>query len=413
MREKLFCILFGFVLLVAMPLIAQTEKDNGAFFYKQALQMMPEFSDEEFQSLRKVSSLEAFKKLSPEVINKLGKALKKEFFGHLSAAQKSADCFFFTEKDYSLKSPKIDTKIWRNFNCFLNAMGWLAISQNKVPLGLNLFAINLSLSRALAKNSILLHSSIFSIAFVKDSLASIESYCETSNDAKGKDFLIKRLKGFPRPFYNVGDFINTERKVILEACAVFDKEPEYLAGFFAAKENPKRKICQSNIRMLTGGIELAQMDGLLKNKEADVDAVQKLLVEKSYMKEVFTCPSGGKYGLIYNDAGEIFEITCSCYSEPLPAHKDPDRVGIAMEYRNSPQYENDKKELLEYLEKLAALDHSAADPYKEMAEYNSENPKYANNVFLIHLMFDCNHYKDRSNELQGRIDTLIKKYEQP
>ena len=87
MREKFFCILFGFVLLVTMPLIAQTEKDNGAFFYKQALQMMTEFSDEEFQNLRKINSLEAFKKLSPAIIDKLGKALKKEFFGHLSAAQ--------------------------------------------------------------------------------------------------------------------------------------------------------------------------------------------------------------------------------------------------------------------------------------------------------------------------------------
>lgn len=415
MKNKHLILFFLLLLILSAPILRAFEKDNGAFHYQKAIDMIPQLSYQESSNFGEIRNLQDLEKLPSDLRTILQKLFNKSFLSNLAEARKCDFCNFLPPFEATFKDYKSPSRTYLNFCRSLNALGWHAINEGKHKLGANIFISILMIAEGLEQNANILESIIFGIGIRKLALTSLEKYLAKGTEPEIANLVRSYLKSLPRPLFRPKKVIERERERFGKMLEVVEKEPKFLANFFyvADPNREKLKKCQSMRNISLGGIEMAQMDGLLTSKEKDFSKILKILLQEKYLRSETFCPNGGKFILRYKENGEIEEVSCSCEkelsSEPLPPHENPERVKLGMEYFHSPHFKKQKEEALIYFDTLAALDFSASEPFASLPDhYDINNPNQSKNVFLIHFMIDYEMLQRNSKEIQEIVDRVGK-----
>ncbi len=416
MVKTFFSALF-LLLILLQPAEALADENglNGAMQYRQAMQLLPQLSESEHEALQRVKSLAGLKNLPPELIQKLEQAMMQGFFQLLMDARECSKCVFLPPIRESLRQAETVSEPFHYFCFFINALGWRAMAAEKPGLAINLFISILMIADGLEVNADFKQSLAYGIDLRRIALDSLNVCLEQTDDPEArqiaKDYFLSR----PGPLFNMQQAISREYQKLLEFILLVEKEPEYLAIFFSAEkpENENQKKCRVFRTVIQKGLEMAQLDGYLLDSESDFTVVQNELIDRGYLKLELECPNSGQFSLEYRTNGMIKRIGCTCEgsgpdAESSQAHLDPTRAQKALAYKDSPRYVADRKEVLDYFNRLKELDYKQNDPFFSLPDYyDHESLKFSSNILLVNFMIDHRDLLQRVTQLQNLVDDLI------
>ena len=298
---------------------AEYSENNGAFYYQQAFEMLPQYNQEDSNKLNSINNLESLKKQTGSIKSfNLKSLLNMDFVKKLVKARKCNNCFFtppVDEASFTRKPLTTSAILWPSR--IINALGWLAIEQKRHKLGVNLFITNLMLAKAYSENATILNKMFGCHSIEKLTLKSMLNYIEGVNNEAGKALIKKYVKTLSMPMLDLKKVIAEEKNRFSKLLAIYEREPKYMAEFFFT---------------------------------SDPDAAD---------------------------------------SEDLLPFQEPERVKSAQEYKESENFEKDKKGALTYFDKLLSLDFSQSNPFATLPpEYDIMGPEMPKNTLLIKFMID-------------------------
>ena len=536
MRKCIVLFIFVMVFICNNTFAAKYSEDNAAYWYQKAFNDLRKLYEangfnktEDGKKIYDLKSLEEFNKFKPET-KKLFEGALKSFLTDIKKAKDQKKCLFWkmplNDKDEN-KTQFADRKMFFSGFKMANAVAWYAVSINKPDIAGAIWQTMLNVSIKVAENNLNFFRVIAGGATIRLVIPSLDNYCSNGASDEFKSKFVQYLKKWPQSIFDLKDNVKVIYDYQKTNIELYGKEQKYLAGLFGAdlrcldsetsssvepriKENPQ---CASNRRVVSGAIEMFQMDeseGNIsmepdfsiiedekerqklrqkwsmikylkekikekeeseeeekpeqdeddsefgdtkasrieddKNKLKDLELELKkrgieineektgptdfskltweetisLLERTGYLnlrrKADYSCPEKGKRTIKAVKTGnEIgYEISCS-YSvakDPMDDFKpDSEPMKLAKEYRET-QFENDKKQLFEYYEKMLKFDHKKPMTEEEIKNFSSsEMSKYEKNTLFIWMGFDYSSFRKSLSEYQKFIDDFVKKYD--
>lgn len=415
-----------------MPEERTFKDENAALRYFMAIGFMPELSRSEIDHLKDVKSIEDYKKVPKKIRYKLGEATSRRTLALLEFAADCKDSNFMPDQSYKPEDYVPPFRTLRRFAYYLNAGAWKAISDGKQKDGAKVL-VGIFRFGDDAENYGPMISYMIGLAIRNIALDSMKSFLNGDFDPAAKKIIAEYLKALPRPAFRVKEGFLWERKFGENILKTLDSkegaiEILKMANVVPRPESPKPankpfSQCCANQRVLMGALEMAAMDGLTFSQDQDFASILQKLVDDRYLNKPVACPRKGKYQVKIDAENDFIEVSCSCGADlekPLPPEEkksadndkssDPYEMEVAKkaeEYRNSGRFDQDRKELMEFYDKLMQFDQFQEGALKKIKELQKEYESKGN-IIVNAIAINAEKVFEKQLSLQKQIDELIK-----
>lgn len=402
--------------------------ENAALRYLLAMGFMPQFSNDDIDHLRNVNSLERFAKIPEKVRDKLSEATSQHTLKLLELAGRCKDCNFMPDQTYKPEDFPPPFRTIKFFSLYLNAGAWKAIKEGNHVTGANIFVSIFRLGDDVENYGPII-SCMIGLDIRRYAFESMKTVLAGDFKPEAKKIIIDYLKSLPRPVINVKEGLYLEKKFTES----FLKELNTIDGVLKilrkvtgnpshtpqVSQNEKISLCNANQRVLTGALEIAAMDGIVffPTDEGFAEIQEKLLKDK-VLRGPVECPGKGNYKIEFHPESENIKVSCTCGADPeKPVQSEEKPVAAsnydaelevkARKYLSSGQYEQDCNKLLEYYDKMLAMDPFQENGLKRIEELQK---KYTSkeNVLVKLIAIDFKLVFEKQLKLQEEIDNLEK-----
>lgn len=402
--------------------------DNAALRYLMAMGFMPTFSLEDTGKLRDINSLESYDNIPKKIRDKLDEATSNRTLSLLEFAANCKDCNFMPDQSYKPEDYVPPYRTLRAFARYLNAGAWKAIKAGEHEKGAKVLTALFRFGDD-AENYGPLISYMIGFAIREIALDSMKNFIAGDFKPEAKEIVRNYLKSLTKPAFKVKSAIYWEKEFSASLLKTLDSLEGAIEIFKQidtdesepAETDPQNPVsqCNANQRVLMGALEMAAMDGIKFAENADFASIQQQLLQENYLRVPLVCPRKGEYKVKFFSEDEYTEVSCTCGADPekpVPAtekaeksssEKESKIAAKARQYRDSGRFETDRKELLEYYDKILSFNQfqeNALDKLEKIqAEYESKN-----NVLITLSAANFKSVFEKQFKLQKSIDDLIK-----
>lgn len=397
---------------------------NAAMRYLMAMGYMPDISKIDATALSKVEDLATLNELSEDAISSLSSGNFWRIKVLLDFAAKCPECNFMPDANFDPQDYVPPFRQLRSFARFLNARAWIELKNGSEVEGAELLVSTFRLGDDVENHGPLI-SYMVGFAIRNIAMKSMRNLTSGNFKPEAKKVIIDYLKALPRPAFPLKEGIVYEKVFGDKILQTLSKDPKGLAEIMPMDDESKVEgvetvevKCFSNQRVLNGSIEMALMDGIKLQKMTKSSEIQEKLVADKYLRSAPECPDKGTYQIKFTSES-MYEVSCSCGANEqsngttatrtttLQGMKNPVLVKKALAYYASGKFAKDRKELMEYYDKVIAI-----DPFQqgglEMMKSLKNDYESRENFILDTIAPNFEKCYEKQIKLQQEIDELIK-----
>ena len=279
MKKVVFIIFFVF-LSFNSGFAIEYSQDNAAYWYDKGFgSLKSAFTEEEFNSLRKIRKYEEFKSIKPELKEKFNPVIK-QLLGNLKKARDQKYCNFWNKKpenDGELEQYNENlTNITLGFG-IANVLAFHAVSLNKPDVAGAIWLSILKVTENITENTFGTIRGSVGYRGVSLVLDSLKEYFEQGVSDKFKRAFVSYFKQWPKQIFDIKDAIKTNYEYVKTNLAYYENNQKELAHFlelyikYRAEDGSKdliieNKECDSKLKSIEFALkryQRAEKDGKL------------------------------------------------------------------------------------------------------------------------------------------------------
>lgn len=422
--RKLFILPIVFALVLSASANARPGKDdNAAVRYLLAMGMLPPSSDVQSTEISNIAETGDVSQIKPETSAYFDDAKVKLAMQLLTLGSRCPSCNFTPDDKTSFEDPVPPYRKIRDF-CKVAAVAALRLeSQGEKEKAVTLLLGVFMLGQHLEEHGLII-SGMVGFGCRNLALKILEQVLERNPSTELRVLVQEKFKTLPRPALNLIELIKYERSGVENVLHQAKKNPslilESLVDYFrkgteGVRVASKAKACKANLRVLTGAVEMLQMDyekGLPATQSEELVA---FLVKEKYLLDTPKCPVGAKYSIAFSGNEFVWNCSKNCSSvdsEEKKENKKSEQTKQveekALNYIKSAKFEKHVAETLAWYDEFMKHDPLKPETPKIYQEI-SDRIEASSNIIAKDCIPSIKSAAGHVAELQAKIDNFMKK----